>query len=357
MPKRVFVSAWVGAGNLGDELLFARLVEKLRRFGVDDIVTASLAPSETEERFGVRAIPHRDVIGARREIRRSELFVLGPGGILHDTTSRWNLPYQLHRAALARRAEVPIVGVGLGAGPFCHRSSGFLLRRVLGSSGPLAVRDQASAVLLHEMGLPQAIATADLVVSTPTPEVSVGNDIVVSLRPHRPKGSWLPVSLQRQDVDGAAVIEMANGLDAMARSFDAACRFVAFDPGRDHELHEQVANHMSSPTTLVVPDFDSVLGEVGSARAVVAMRFHSAIAALVSGRPAVLVGYAPKVDSLADRVGGAFTHIPAEAAAFTDLPTRMAEALAAEADGLTTARAELRALEAENDGILAAALG
>jgi polysaccharide pyruvyl transferase WcaK-like protein len=51
------------------------------------------------------------------------------------------------------------------------------------------------------------------------------------------------------------------------------------------------------------PDRHDVLEEVAASRLVVAMRYHGGMAAVLAGRPAILVGYSPKVDALALELG------------------------------------------------------
>ena len=353
---KVFVNAWVGAGNLGDELLFGCLLRRLREFGVTDVTTISLNPPETERRFSVKALSPRDVAGSLREIRTSELLILGPGGILQDDTSPWSLPYQLHRVVMAKKVGVPVLGMGLGVGPIRRRSSRLLLRRILNDTGPLGVRDLESSELLSGLGLVQATPTADLVISSPIPDVSPVNRVVVCLRPHKRGGGWLPVTMQKDRPQQDYLGHMARALDVIAESLDTECRFVAFEPHRDHPLHERVASLMRTPTSLCVPELDTILVEVAQARAVVAMRFHSAIAALITQRPTVMIGYAPKVASLAGRLGDSFGYVRNDAEDFLALPHKLEEAMAVAPATIANHLEEFREAESGNAILLRDAL-
>ena len=103
---------------------------------------------------------------------------------------------------------------------------------------------------------------------------------------------------------------MSRTIDAVASSLGLAVRFVAFEAEQDGELHRQLAQRIGAECQLVEPNADTVLAAVGSARAVFTMRYHGALAALIHGRPAVLVDYSPKMADLAADLDGAMPALP-----------------------------------------------
>lgn len=345
MARHVFVNAWVGVDNHGDELLFERLRAHLDEAGAGQITVTSFDPASTRRLHGVEAVHPRNLLAVIRAIRQADLFVLGPGGLLQDASSPWNLPYQLHRAVIARALRVPILGMGLGADPMSRRGSGPLLRLALGRTEAIVVRDGPSRDALSKHRL-DAVVTADLAFGAPPPLATDGDDIVVSLRPHR-RGGLVPVSWQRHALDDEQIQAAAEALDQLALHLDAAVRFVAFEPHTDHPLHEAVAERMTRPSSCVVPADGGLVAEMADARLVVATRYHAGIAALVAGRPTVLIGYAPKVRALADATGVAV--LPDTNEALAGLPTAAAVTSVVSID-------ELRAAEVRNGEIIAAAL-
>lgn len=354
---RVFVNAWLGAGNLGDELLFERLLERLRAHTVDEVTAVSLDPADTMRRHpGVNAVEPRSLSRTVRAIRQADLVIVGPGGIIQDDTSPWSLPYQLHRPLLARLMHTPTIGYGLGVGPLRRRSSGMILRAALGASASVVVRDEPSAALLGEHGI-DATATADLVVASGSPVADPIDRMVVSLRPHRPGGAIVPVRWQRDDHADSMTTAIAAALDTAARARGLTTTFVAFEPRRDHPLHEAVASKMHTIAEAITPDTDTLLSEVARARVVVATRFHAGIAALVGRRPAVLVGYAPKVRSLAARIDGIYPIVEDTIAGFADLPAAIDQAMDVDDARVSDQLSQLRAIEQANSNALARALG
>ncbi|MDZ7678636.1 MAG: polysaccharide pyruvyl transferase family protein [Acidimicrobiales bacterium] len=346
---RVTVAAWAGSTNLGDELILAALVARLRDHGHEPVVL-SVDPAATESTHGVDAVDaHRpDALGA---LRHSEAVVFGGGGLLQDRTSDLNLPYHLARLLAAPRT-IPAVGVGLGAGPLHTHLGRTLVRRVLPRLDAVAVRDAPSATVLRGLGLPHPRLGADLALGLGPPTGPPQGRLVVSLRPWTSTRRRLPVHLRRQQTPERVIDAVAAGVDAAAASTGLAVHFVALDPVRDHPLHQAVAARMRAPATLARPDVHTVLDEIATGEVVIAMRYHAAIGAVLAGRPLVALSYDPKVAALTGELGaGARTLAWDDPALATALPDAAA-AVAGHHDQVATTRRRLQARQRVNDEVL-----
>jgi polysaccharide pyruvyl transferase CsaB len=295
-PATVTVAAWVGSANLGDELVFAALAAQLRARGVTPSAL-SVAPAATRATHGVES--SRRLQGT---LTNGGPVVLGGGGLLQDETSTLNLDLHLLPVAAARLRHRPVAGVGLGAGPLTTRSGRLRVRTAL-RGVPLAVRDAASATILEELGLRRPEVAADLTLSLPRPDVPPSDRIAVCLRPWSGRRHHLPARLRRHPSDERFVAGAARALDDLAGDLGLAIHLIAFDGPKDGPLHAAVADRMRTPATLATPTLATVLDEVAASRLVVAMRYHGGMAAVLAGRPSVLIGYSAKVDSLAEELG------------------------------------------------------
>jgi polysaccharide pyruvyl transferase CsaB len=298
--SRVLITGWSGSTNLGDELVLSGLLRLLEGHRV---AVVSVDPEATQRRFDVAAVAPREVGRLRRAIRGADLLAFGGGGLLQDETSPFNLPYHLARPAFSQVSGVPFVGVGLGAGPLTRPGSrqavGLLLRRAVAVS----VRDAASQALLAECGVQARLGT-DLALALPRVKAAPENVITVSLRPWGGGGGWLPVGARRRhELPETTVALLAGQLDALATQTGLGVRFVALQADRDDAVHARVADRMRAPTERVAPEVHEVVEAVTAGRIVIAMRFHAGIAAVLGSRPVVLLGYSPKVASLADELG------------------------------------------------------
>jgi polysaccharide pyruvyl transferase CsaB len=342
---RATVAAWVGSPNLGDELVYAGLVNRLRLLGALP-EAISVDPTGTSAAHGTPARRRRDLV---RPGALGDVMVLGGGGLLQDETSTLNLDLHLAPVALARARRVPVAGVGLGAGRLTTRTGQARVRASL-RGVDLTVRDEPSADLLASIGLPRPTVAADLALALPAPRSRSSDPedrIVVCLRPWSGRRHRLPARFRRHGVDDAFAAGAAAALDELAGRTGLAIHLVAFDAPKDDPLHRQVAERMSEPVTTACPGLDGVLAEVANSRAVVAMRFHAGIAAALAGRPAVLVGYGPKVDALDADLGAGAAHLPWSPTGLPGL-AGLLEAVLPRADAMAEALAALRTREARN---------
>jgi polysaccharide pyruvyl transferase CsaB len=333
----VVVAAWVGSTNLGDELVLAGLLALLRSRGVS-VTAVSVDPEATRREHGTAAVAPA---GAAAAIARADAVVLGGGGLLQDETSPYNLPYHLSRVWAAQATRTPVIGLGLGAGRLDTRLGSRLvtttLRRV-----PLSVRDAPSADLLEGLGLPRPVVAADLALGLPPVEVPAQDRLVVCLRPWTGRRGLLPASrTTAAPAPEELLTATAGALDDAARATGLAPHLVAFQSDRDGPLHEAVAARMQSPVTTAVPTLAELPAEVATGRAVVAMRFHAGICAVLGGRPAVLLGYSPKVDALAGPLGAGGRLLPWSPSGPAGLREAV-EAVLGHDDEVLAARAQLK---------------
>jgi len=344
---RILVSGWVGAANIGDELIFRSLVAKLQGRGVQ-ILVMSTNPDETQRVHGVDAVGWYDAPGVTRAVAGSDAVIFGPGGLLQDETSIWNLPAHLHRVFAAKMARTPILGLGLGVGPLGSGTSRRLVRTALRRT-PITVRDQESATLAAECGLSNVTVTADLAYGLPIPSAEPADRIVASFRPFSGGGGVVPA--RRSDLRSLApddrVLAAASALEDLSRRTSLPVYLLAFEAERDALYHDLIADHMTAPVTTGVATVDTVFDEVAGSRLVVAMRYHAVVAAIMASRPAVVVGYSPKVRPAAHLLGRAGLLIANDPIAYRDIADGAA-LLGRDAD-VAVAREERRSAEIGND--------
>ncbi len=348
----VLVAGWIGSTNLGDELVFAGLRRLLRARGAQ-VTAVSRDPETTRSLHGVAATPADTPWRLLESVRSADAMVFGGGGLVQDETSPFNLPYHLARPAVADLGGVPWAGIGLGVGPV-RTLAGRTLTRILRRATGLSVRDPASADLLTTLGVPGAAPAADLAFHLPRPEVEVQDRLIVCLRAWGGSGGGLlPVRGAAQVdatpawfVDGAAA-----ALDAAADATGLAVTFVALQADRDDAIHARVAARMHTPSTRHTPGLDDVVPLIASGRVVVAMRYHAAIASILGGRPVALLGYSPKVASLAEALGAGGRLLDWSPAGLARLPSA-ATAVAGNEAAVETAYERLAADASGNERVL-----
>ena len=346
-PMLVAVAGWIGSSNLGDELIFAAINRKLAFRGVE-VAAVSVDPTSTSGEHPVAAIR-----AASLPLRPPDRLIFGGGEVLQDETSVWNLPYHLSRVWSGRLRGVPFGVLAVGAAALRSSSGRAMVRRSLAPAMVVTVRDRPSLNALRRLGLSPILA-ADPVLSLPV-EAAGADRLVVCLRPpvgHRGRlGRLLPVGSGPAEPDPGWVDAMSVALDQTAQALGLTTRFVAMQRGRDDLVHRQVAERMKTPSEQAVPGLGSVLDEVARGQVVVAMRYHGGVAALAAGRPAVLIGYSPKVAALAEDAAPAALLVANHPNAFGDLP-RLARVALSHQQAVERVTERLRERETANDRAL-----
>ena len=317
---RVTVGGWVGSTNLGDELLFRILNDLLGDRGVA-VSGPSVDPAGTAAVHGSEAHGHLNPSALRRSLVASDAFVFGPGGLLQDETSIWNLPYHLRRIRIARRTGLPWAGIGLGADGLTTDRGRSQVRRMLTGHTAIAVRDVASFDALKALGVDRVVRAADLAFLAEVPQVSGDGVLGVCLRAPQ-SGRFQPGALDHGHRwrDGQAAA-MATALDDTASATGLTVRFLAFEARSDGVVHRQVAERMATAAEVVEPDLGGVVAALARVDAVATMRYHGAVLAALGGAGVVALPFSPKLRSIADDLGPGATVLD-------DVDTGLASAVA-----------------------------
>jgi polysaccharide pyruvyl transferase CsaB len=349
---RVLVAGWVGSSNLGDELCFAGLRRQLAARGAE-VAAVSTDPERTRRWHGTGAVDHRDLAGIVSAVRSADAMVFGGGGILQDVTSPLNLPYHLSRVVLARGLHTPFAGVGLGVGGVDTRLGAALIRHAMRGNLGITVRDAASRDLLTRVGVPGAQVAADLAFALEPPATprAPREVIAVSLRPWSERISRLPAAAHVDGTPERHVAATAHALDEIAGRTGLQIRFVALQRDRDDAFHRRIAERMRTPTSFAAPELDGFLDAYADARAVISMRYHGGVGAVLAGCPVVLISYALKVDALALELGAGARRLGWDAADLARLPDAL-DAVIDQGERIQEAREDLRERQHRNGDLL-----
>lgn len=303
MPIALIVGAF-GQDNPGDEALLASTVQAVRaRPGWEPLV-ATGRPADTEALLDVATLPATPA-ATLRATARADALVVGGGTVfkeLHHSSGR-PAGGLLRRAAgltsafYARRLPVALIGVG--AAPIHHPANRHLARSIARRADLLVLRDAESADVLAGMGVPSPLR--------------VGADLSwLAARPPERGPECGPAPI------GVAVSHLAGGDDLVDRLIDGlrpaveAGRCVEIEPwqgsprlGADGRIAARMARALGLGARLVAPprDLDEATQRAAGRAAVVAMRFHAAVAAAEAGTPFAAVTHEPKLAAIARSTG------------------------------------------------------
>lgn len=328
--RRFYNIGFYGVPNVGDELLCATVSRRLRQsypgsrlciISRDPRITAAYANvrAETVRSFFPMPAWFRDLPRRVREIVRSDLVIVGGGGLLADS-SRGHIPRYTIDLCCAVMLNRPYVFIGLGAGPirrpwvrplarfaFKHAAwtwcrDAFSLRHAKTLSPSASDRMEAGPDAAH-IDLPQRrkLETRKPKLETPTPYA------LVNLRANPPLN---PTDVREMC---QVLLRRVGSLVMLGAEPD--------DPMFYEDLLASWPEQMRSACTIVMPHtLDEVFDAVRSAEVVAAERLHVNIIAAHLGARLLSIEYEPKVEQLAAMLEGeasrmCFSTPPAEGGA------------------------------------------
>ena len=320
--RSVLLSGYYGAGNRGDELLLAVLLDHLqaRVPGFQPVVAASNAAA-VEAEHGAQAFSRADLDESERYAALATGMILGPGGHWHDHS----IQLAGGAAGLVRGARVspghmaqlPLLvaahggqvhAAGLGVGPLSDPSARAAVRLTGRIAASVSVRDAESAALLEPMptewDAPVRLAP-DLVYGLPLPAPEAADRppfLAVNLRP------WTDAPEHRRTlVDTVAAVAREHGLGIVGVPMQRT------DVAPLQELVDAAGDDV--PVEVLPADLPlaGLLGVLGQARVLVAMRLHASLLRHRLRGPAVGLVYDPKVGSHFAQLGRAHAALPLDA--------------------------------------------
>ena len=352
MTRRIAIAGWFGSDNLGDELILQSLIRSITARGAEPMAI-SINPAGTSRDHGIAAIGHRHPgqFGSLRRALQDCAGMAVAGGLVQSETSPWNIPFHTSRLRAAG-TRCPVAAVGLGVGHVHGPLGRSLARSSLRRFHRVVVRDADSARRLRDWGLRDVAVGADPVMALQPEPVKPSDTMCVILRPANRRGPGTAAAkAERSKPTSTALDRTARAIDTAATATGLTPRFVAFQVNRDGPLHAEVADRLNAPVEVLTPTLGDVITEVGRSRMVLTMRYHGAVAALLHGRPAVLLDSSPKMASLAGDAGGWARVLAPDRLEGSELAAAVSGALDAHSRA-SEARAELQARLTANDGAL-----
>lgn len=295
---KVMISGYYGFGNLGDEAILAVLIKELKeRFPQAKIVVLSATPEETAQLHKVRTINRWNLLRIQWELRGTRTFLSGGGGLLQDRTSRRSALYYLGLIALARR-NCPVFLIGQGIGPLKGRLVCRWAQRLLRQAEFAMVRDEMSGKILRDWGLKEE-------------RLVLGGDLALLLWPQcrlwrkapDQASSYWAVCLKGR-LSKQLKVKLVQQLDGLSEQGKVV--FLVLHPKEDLSEMVEIAQRMKRPPAVYSPaSFEELLGFLSGAKALLGMRLHALLFALLTLRPFLALSDDPKIRAFVQQIEAA----------------------------------------------------
>jgi polysaccharide pyruvyl transferase WcaK-like protein len=331
-PGAIALFGLFGSGNTGNDASLEAMLALIRRARPEaPLLCICGEPFRIGRAFDISAAPiHQDRPGNRlarkladlghafRRLKGADLMIVPGTGALDDFgTGPSGLPLALFTWCLAARLRgAAIAFVSVGAGPIRHPLSRWLMKAAIGMAHYRSYRDKSSKAFASGIGIAAGAEEIypDLAFSLPVPEAAA--------RP-RPEGGPLTVGVGVMTYQGWRN-DPVSGAAIYAAYIGRMTAFVLWLLGRGHgvrllmgdgtdrraaeDLRRNVLERFGAPGPAAIEvkscvTLHDLMDEIAGTDVVVATRFHTLVAAVMTGRPVLSIGYAQKNDDLMADVG------------------------------------------------------
>ncbi len=305
----ILISGYYGFDNIGDESILRTLTSSLREHIPDCSLTVlSHDPAATREKYGVEAVDRMAPLAILRAVKRCDLLISGGGSLLQDVTSSKSLHYYLAIIRCAEFFHKKVFIYSQGIGPIDRPGNRRAAARALLRADGIVVRDERSAALLEEIGLPRekVVVTADPVIRMKKPEKDAGAEILhragVALDGRLTVG-W---AIREKDKDSPFVAEILQSIRRLKETYNAQSVLIPFHYEEDGEVCRHIAAQLPDDTAVCLNEkylSEDMLSIIGNMDVLVGVRLHSLIYAAIMGVPLIGISYDPKCTAFLNSVG------------------------------------------------------
>jgi N-acetylglucosaminyldiphosphoundecaprenol N-acetyl-beta-D-mannosaminyltransferase len=305
---KLLLAGYYGVGNIGDEAILRSLVSAIKKDHPQAAISVlSADPAGTSKAYDINAVHKYAFVNVLKELKNSDAFILGGGGLIQDSTSIRSLLYYLFLIISAKILKKKVILLGQGIGPVRNK---YLLKWALKGVDLITVRDERSLKELTEIKAKprKLVMTADLSFMMAPPDKENSKKILGSAGIKKTKSRLIGISL-RPPVKGknieAKYKAMASLCDHLMEKKDSQLVFLIFNHPDDLNVTSKVMGMMKNPANVILKQLDpaEMLGVIAGMDAVIGMRLHSLIFSAIARVPGFGLSYDPKVESFQRQTG------------------------------------------------------
>ncbi|GAA4704715.1 polysaccharide pyruvyl transferase CsaB [Brevibacillus fulvus] len=307
--SRILISGYYGFNNAGDDVVLYGIISSLRREQPHiSLSVLSNQPERTEALFGIPAYNRWRLSTIVRELKRSDLLVMGGGTLMQDVTSPRSVLYYLGIVTIAKLLGKRVVFYAQGFGPILKSISRLLIKQVVNHVDVITVRDFESGEDFKACGVTKApiYVTADPALTIHPDEISSeqGRRILADLFDDlsRPLVAISVRNWKQEEKFKTAIAEAADYF--IEKGWNVL--FLPMHYPSDVAPSREIIGKMKRQGAQYIEQhlsFYEIMSLLKQCDYVVGIRLHSLILACMLQIPFTGITYDPKIDRFVERAG------------------------------------------------------
>lgn len=296
---KILIFGYFGFDNIGDEAILKTLVRNLPRFiDTAELTTISKKPKKTSQELGIPVVK-RSLGAIKKAISDCDIFMLGGGGILQDSTSLKSLLYYLYLINYAKLKKKKVILLAQGIGPINSFIGKTFAKHVLQKVDFITIRDDFSYLELVKIKIKKVgniFTTADITPlyfdqTLPSAAATKSQYLQIGIAPRKPKKHVKKL-----------IKTLAQTADFLIEKLKAQITFLPLQPC-DADFIKHIQANMQHPSRTVKNNLEGLLAKLKEIDVLVGVRLHSLIFATLSNVPSIAIAYDPKVAAFAESTG------------------------------------------------------
>lgn len=292
------ITGYYGFLNSGDDAILTSMCEGIKRLGIPSKTTIlSNNPKTTEEEYKVNATYRFNILSVIKEIKDTDILLMGGGSLLQDHTSTRSLIYYLSILGLAKLFKKKCMIYANGIGPIRRRMNRYLTGRMVNKVDVITLRDRLSLKDLESLGITKPLinVTADPVFNLElkaAPIKKILEDEKVDL------SKPLVGVLFRDWKDKEKYVKkIAKVCDYIVDELNMNVLFIPMKYPTDMIISNQIASSMENVSYELKRKYDvnTIIEIIGETKFVLSMRLHALLYASLKSIPMIGFIYDPKV--------------------------------------------------------------
>lgn len=292
-PVDFMLCGYYGRHNLGDDMALKAFSDNMITRCKADNITLLSADSKNTGYEHVNTVIHRfDLPKIYRQMKKTNVFVLGGGSILQDATSSRSMFYYTHIANKAKTFGCKVMLYSNGVGPILKKKNIKRAVKVLNGADVITVRDRHSLVFINSIGV-----TNKKTVLTADETFTLDKDSITAPYDKLKDGKYICINLRNANITDRFLHGFSEFIDKISAKYGYTPILLPIHFSKDIDVLSKISNLLKCNNILIDKDIPHMqtLGILSKCELSITERLHAVIFSCIYNKPFLAINYDPKV--------------------------------------------------------------